>query len=299
MFQWGAQMNRIKKILKWIAVAVGSLLGLVVIALTIIFFYMEHRFDEVHEIPGTALVIPDDAASIAEGERLARIRGCNNGCHGDGASGGVFFEIPDGTRVVAPDLGRLAQTYSVADFERAIRHGVSQDGTSVIGIMPSSMLYNLNDGDLTRIIAYLRAQSPSETIHPSQRLGPAIRAMLMYFERTEDWDILAAAGIDHDAPRPDAFSEDPRQRGEYLASTSCSECHTRDLRGSADGTPSLAIVAAYSLENFHTLMRTGVPIGGRELDLMKDMGIKRFSHFTDPEVDDLYAYLQTLATTAE
>ena len=69
MFQWGAQMNRIKKILKWIAVAVGSLLGLVVIALTIIFFYMEHRFDEVHEIPETALVIPDDAASIAEGER--------------------------------------------------------------------------------------------------------------------------------------------------------------------------------------------------------------------------------------
>ncbi len=87
-------------------------------------------------------------------------------------------------------------------------------------------------------------------------------------------------------------------RGEYLARTICTECHADDLRGSpASDIPSLAIVAAYSRADFGRLMETGAPIGDRELDLMKMVSLNRFAWFTEAEVDDLHAYLQTLAVS--
>jgi len=51
----------------------------------------------------------------------------------------------------------------------------------------------------------------------------------------------------------------------------------------------------YSLEEFQTLMRTGVPKGGHELDLMAEVARGRFVHFTDEEVEALYRYLQARA----
>jgi hypothetical protein len=68
-----------------------------------------------------------------------------------------------------------------------------------------------------------------------------------------------------------------------------------DLRGSEAATaPNLALVVAYTLEDFKRLMREGVPIGDRELGLMKDVAIGRFSHFTDEEIEALHSYLVTL-----
>ena len=108
--------------------------------------------------------------------------------------------------------------------------------------------------------------------------------------------ILAAESINHDAPRLVWADDDPLAHGEYLAKTVCTECHASDLRGLASvGAPNLALVVAYSIDEFRELMQTGVPIGDRELDLMREVAIKRFSKFTDAELDDLYAYLQTLA----
>ena len=42
-------------------------------------------------------------------------------------------------------------------------------------------------------------------------------------------------------------------------------------------------------------MREGIGLGGRELGLMREVAIGRFAHFTEAEVDALYAYLRTLA----
>jgi cytochrome c553 len=83
--------------------------------------------------------------------------------------------------------------------------------------------------------------------------------------------------------------------GKYLAMTVCTECHGMDLRGSeAASAPNLALVVAYTLEDFTRLMREGVPIGDRELELMAEVAIGRFSHFTDAEIEALHAYLATL-----
>jgi len=79
-------------------------------------------------------------------------------------------------------------------------------------------------------------------------------------------------------------------RGAYLARTSCTECHGLDLRGS-DPAPDLRIAAAYSLEAFRGLMRSGKALGNRELPLMSSVARERFTHFTDRELRELYAFL--------
>lgn len=287
-----------RKLFKWVLRGLVGLLGLAIVTLAIIYVYMGYRFDTKYGIEVDPVDVPTAAERIAQGERSARLRGCMDGCHGKGTSGQVFFEVPDGTKIVAPDLGRLAAEYSVPELERVIRHGVRPNGTSVLAIMPSSMFYGLSDEDLADILAFLRSRQAGNEALPATYVGPVVRAMLLYFSNTLDWEILSAAGIDHTAPRLDPHSEDPLVRGEYLARTVCSECHAEDLRGvPGDNVPSLAIVAAYSRDDFGELLKTGQPVGGRELDLMKEVAQKRFSRFTSNEVDDLHAFLQTLAVT--
>jgi len=285
-----------KRIVRRILLVLAGILALAVIVLASVYVYFEVQLGITYAPPVATLEVPGDEASIAEGERLARTRGCMGGCHGKQTEGSIFFELPDGTRVVAPDLGRIADAYSIEELEHAMRHGVRPDGTSVIDIMPSSMLTGLTDSDIAAIIAFLQSRSPGSDELPSRRLGPIVRAMLMYFSWTQDWTILAAGGIDHDVSPPDSVPEEPLELGRYVAMTMCTECHGNDLRGRPDeGFPSLAIVAAYSLGDFSTLMRTGVPIGDRELDLMKEIALTRGAYLTDSEVESLHIFLQTLA----
>jgi len=74
-----------------------------------------------------------------------------------------------------------------------------------------------------------------------------------------------------------------------------------DLQGSteqlmdAPPRPTLRIVAAYSVEDFSTLMKTGKPIGDRELKLMGGVSRWRYSRLTDSEINAVYDYLAELA----
>ena len=94
------------------------------------------------------------------------------------------------------------------------------------------------------------------------------------------------------------------RRGEYLAMTSCTECHGFGLRGddpfvpAGQGAPDLAIVASYDKADFTRLMRTGKAAGNRELRLMSRVARGRFVHWTDAEVDDLYAFLSAMGQAA-
>jgi cytochrome c553 len=289
---------RMRTMLRWLGLAVGAVVGIALVGVAAIYVFIGSELDRTFDIPGTQVDVSRDEATIAEGARLARLRGCYGGCHGETVNGGVFFEVPDGTAVVAPDLGRVAREYSVEELERVIRHGVRPDGTSVIVPMPSAMFYHLSDDDLGAIIAFLKSQQPGDVPLPSKQVGPLGRLMFFYY-RNLIGTVLAAEQIDHDAPRLAPAQTDPSSHGRYLATTICTECHGDDLRGGADDfSPSLAIVAAYSLDDFRKLMRTGEPLGGRELDLMARVALSRFAHFSDSEISDLHAYLATLASTA-
>lgn len=266
-------------------------------ATAFIYLATEPLIRKIHEVPGRSIQIPTDPGSIAEGKRLATIRGCFDGCHGPGIEGGEFLDIPWITRLVAPNLTQIAASHTDAELEKVIRHGVRKNGKSVWG-MPSSMFYHLSDEDLGRIIAFLRSVPVSEGPETEVWIGPLWRLELARWRlgMLDDLYLPLAEEIGRDAPWIKGDIEPAeRNRGRYLAVTVCSECHGMRLRGDVEGsTPNLAIVAAYSEVDFFRLMRTATPLGGRQLGLMGMVARKRFAHLTDDEIRALYSYLHAM-----
>jgi cytochrome c553 len=290
---------RFKAILKWFFIGLGAILGVALLGVLIVYILIGiDRGRTFEDVEGTSVHIPNDEASITEGARLARLRGCNGGCHGETINGAIFFDVPDGTRVVAPNLSLTARNYSTAELERMIRHGIRPDDTSVLVAMPSTMFYNLSDSDLGKIIAFLKSQDANDEQLPGTKVGPLARLFFFYYKQMLG-SIMAAELIDHSAKRIDPATYEGAASGHYLSMTICTECHGDNLRGSPDGwTPTLALVAGYSIEDFRKLMREGIPTGDRELDVMAKVALSRFTNLSDAEIDNLHAYLQTLASTA-
>lgn len=288
----------LKTLFKWLGILLGAVLGIALLAAIVINLIIAFELDRTFDIPGKTIEVPTSEEAITEGARLAKLRGCNGGCHGDGSTGRVFFEMPGGSRVVAPNIVWAAQNYPIKDFERVVRHGIRPDGSSLLIAMPSAMLSHLSDEDLGAITAFLRSRDPGDNELETSHHNAIGRLMLFYF-RQRQGSILAADVIDHDAKRLDPDSEIQVERGQYLALTVCSECHGDDLRGSPEyGVTDLVVVKAYNPEQFSSLMREGKALGDRELGLMADVAESRFAFFTDNEIVDLHAFLQTLADAA-
>lgn len=287
-----------RKVVRYAVRGALGLLLLLLLAVGVVGFAGGRPFVERHEAPAHEIVVPADPAAIAEGERLTKIWGCV-GCHERDAGGGVLFESPLGDRLVAPNLTRVVRDYDPAMLERAIRHGVKPDGSSMI-VMPSSMFAHASDEDLGRVIAYLRSLPPVPDSLPGNRMSLLAR----FFALVGDLQLEAAA-IDHDAPHgvsPDSLHagstrDDTLALGRYLARTTCPECHQADLRGSdsPDGPPDLRIAAAYPPDRFRRLMREGIALDGEERGLMTVIARGRTVHLTDDELAALHAYLSTLA----
>jgi len=280
-----------KTVLKWLGRGVLAVFLMLLVAAGVVYALSERIVGRTYDVPAEPIAIPTDSAAIAEGERLARTRGCYNGCHGEAAEGGLFIEDRLLGSIDAPDLTRAVRALTDEQLVRVIRHGVRADGSSVF-VMPSADFYHLSDEDLGAIVAFLRSLPPTDGPETSVRLGPLGRLLFVMGEFQP-----AAAVIEHDAPRVDpGDGSDPLLVGEYLARTTCAECHGRNFEGNPgppEATPNLRITAAYTPEQFRTLMRSGEPLDGRDLRLMDDMSVKRFSYFTDAEVDGLYAFLAT------
>jgi len=233
--------------------------------------------------------ISSDSETIDKGRHLARTRGCF-GCHGQKLEGRVHQWEWVGL-AVAPNLAQYAKENSASTIEAAVRHGVDRQGRALWS-MPAYNYRHLVDDDMAALIAFLRSAEVISKSLPRPRLGFRTR-----------WAIATGAE-DHMAEwvssvPPLLAAGNPTQiRGEYLAMTTCNECHGLDLRGSIEPdftTPDLAIVAAYSKTEFQSLMRTGIGVGDRiNLGLMTVVAKDRFAHFTEQEISDLYEFLRKL-----
>lgn len=237
--------------------------------------------------------IPTDAAALARGERLTLTRGCR-GCHGEHLQGELMWGV-----AVAPNLPALARDEDAAAFERALRHGVGHDGRALYS-MPSYNFVHLRDQDVADLYAYLRQAPVAHAELPRPHLPFAIR-----YEIAMGRDAAMPQWLGRVPPLTRQHDPDPRiARGEYLAMTSCNECHGFGLRadtpwGPEEGAaPDLTIVGSYPEADFRRLMHDGVAIGDRELPMMSGVARGRFSHLTDEEVGDLYAFLQDFSARA-
>jgi len=278
-----------RRLLQWTGIALGVLVGLLVVAYAILYVRSERVIQRAYAIPQVSISIPADPESIAEGKRLAIVRGCFNGCHGKEAQGAVMFDEPMVARIVAPNLTAAARKYGDAELVNIIRNGVRPDGRSMV-IMPSEVFVELNDADLGRIIAFLKNLPPAPGPSADVSLGPGGRAGLGIGKFNTAAGLIAEA-----VPPPDATNEQASY-GRYLARTACAGCHGTNLRGMSapDPSPDLRVVAAYSAEAFAELIRTGVPLGGRKLRMMREVARDNLSSLTDAEIAALYTYLHAL-----
>ena len=283
-----------KRLLRWIGIALGSVAGLMVIAYAVVYVLSERVLRRTYEVPPIALSVPTDPASIIEGQRLATVRGCFTGCHGKRAAGAVMFDQPMIARVVAPNLTAAAHKYSDAEVAAIIRNGVRPGGLSLV-IMPSEAFAELTDSDLGRIIAFLKSLPQVEGPGPDVSLGPLGRIGLAIGKFK-----TAAPQIAEAVPPPEANNEEAVY-GRYLARTICAQCHGTNLGGTSNPdftSPNLRVVAAYSPEAFVQLLRTGIGLGGRNLGEMSAWARVNLSQLTDPEIGALYSYLHALPVAA-
>lgn len=278
-------MNRV---LRWLRFGLLSVLILLLVAVAVVYILAEIKLRHRYAVPSDPIAVPTDSSSIAEGLRLARLRGCAGGCHGDNIEGGMFIDEWFLAHLPAPDLTTAVRDYSDAELAGIIRHGVRPNGRSVVG-MPSEMFRPLTDADLGRILAYLRSvpatsgQARGISVGPMGRLGLVAG---MYHPAADE--VRRAEQLASSFPS----DGDSLAAGAYLARTVCTECHGIDLKGGPGGSPpDLRIVAGYSPGAFNYLMRTGKALGERELKLMGEVARKRFVYFTDGEIGNLYRYL--------
>ncbi|MEO5500282.1 MAG: cytochrome c [Ginsengibacter sp.] len=269
-----------------------SIISIVALAVVIIYAWSTLIIDKTYNLPLAEIQIPSDSASITEGKRLMQIAHCSD-CHGEHLTGTVFAKIDHVGVIIAPNLTKVIPTYSNAELERVIRHGVKKNGHSVY-IMPAFMYYQMKTESIGKIIAYLRTlHSEPDTLKGAKTNFEFLGRLALIQKKF----IPIANIVEHNSPKKyDHFDTTQVSFGKYLAMTSCTSCHGQDLKGVEGLGPNLIIADAYKKEDFFNLIRTGVALGGRKLDLMTKVTTNNLCHLNDHEIDCIYAYLKTKPT---
>ncbi len=309
-------MKIVLQILKWLGIALGSLLVIVVI---LVFARRNRTFDA----PYPNIKASTDSAVIARGKYLAFGPAHCGGCHcgmADTAAmirgeivdlkGGRDFILPFGVvraRNITNDketgIGRLSD----GEIARTLRYGVGSDGRAIFDFMN---FYDASDEDLTAIISYLRSTTPvknSVANHEFNFIGDAVKAFVIKPMGSET-ATRSAANI------PDTTAK----YGEYLANNvaNCRGCHTdRDLKTGAyvgeyysggfmmpsETDPKVMYVSRnltpdketghlvnWNFEQFYTRFHTGPQTDGSSMPWMM------FKQMSENDLKAIWNYLHTL-----
>jgi mono/diheme cytochrome c family protein len=295
---FGLRTSRASRLRRKIVAGLAFLLALgclgvaVLIVRGLLLFYDRHA-------PVPALQVALNPARIARGQEIADTF-CA-ACHGQGGalSGGrdLGKELPLRIgRLVAPNLtpaGPIAE-WSDGELFRAIRNGVDAEGRWLM-MMSLTNVSRLADEDVKSVIAYLRSLAPAgtPTQMPPDQLNPLGAAMLGAGLLPRGHAVSAATILAPERGANVAW-------GQYLLSyQDCNACHGADLHGGVKGQfapigPDLALVSAWSLQDFIATMRTGIDPGGHQIQ--EPMPWRILAKMRD---DDLEALFQALTHLPE
>ncbi len=290
-----------RKLMKWIGIIVGVVVGLLVVAFVGVTVASNARINKTYDIAVAPVSVPTDAEAVALGEHLSVIRGCSD-CHYANFGGGVFLDDPALGTLYATNLtsgqGGLGEAYSAEDWTRATRHGVGPDGKPLLW-MPAHEFYVLSDEDMGALIAYFETVPAVDNELPDSSIAPMGRALFL----AGQIDLLPAELVDHEAPRPQAPAIGVTvEYGAYLAS-SCVGCHGADYAGGPipgappDWLPAANLtpggnMADWSEDDFLSAFRTGIKPSGEQFDV--NMPYKSVGQMTDDELKAMWLYLQSL-----
>jgi len=188
--------------------------------------------------PALAPIVPPAAGSftpelVAKGEALAGggyCAACHTAKGGERFAGGYAMATPFGviySTNITPDPQTGIGTWSEAAFTRAVREGVSRDGSHLLPVFSFDHFTKLSDDDVRALYAYFMTRAPVQA--PARPSGIPFPFNIRYLQA--GWKLLFF--------RPGRFEPDAEKsaewnRGAYLALglSHCGACHTpRNLLG--------------------------------------------------------------------
>ena len=292
------------RIVRWIGIGIGSLAALLLVAAVAVYALSSARLNQTVVVPEETIAIPSDPASIERGRHLATSIGQCVDCHGDNLAGREFLNAPGIGRFNSANLtggqGGAGQTFSDADWVRALRHGVGKDGKPLL-IMPAQGFNSLSAEDLGALIAYVKSVPAVDNVPPASDVQILGRALFVLGQI----QALAAETIDHAAPITPAVQPGvTKEYGQYLVRVGgCADCHGPNLSSgpmtgappdvppAANITPGGEIVG-WTEQQFIETIRTGVNPAGKPLNPF--MPYKYLGQLSDDELKAMFVYLRSL-----
>ena len=266
-----------------------------------------------------------DAALVEKGRYLARASDCA-ACHtapgGAPFSGGLAIHSPLGaiySTNITPDPDTGIGRYSLNDFDRAVRHGINRENTTLYPAMPYPSYARIADEDVVALYAYfMQGVTPVRVANRSNEIPwpLSMRWPLAI------WRKSFAPGVSEPAFDASRYPDPVVARGAYLVQGPghCGACHTPravtlqeralDETGNAylaggpiiDGWLAVALrgdpaagLGRWTVDDIVSTLRsarnpTHAVIGGP----MNDAVVHGTQYLTDADLHAMAAYLKTL-----
>jgi alcohol dehydrogenase (quinone), cytochrome c subunit len=266
-----------------------------------------------------------DAAMVEKGRYLATAGDCG-ACHtvagGQPFAGGLAMVSPIGiiySSNITPDPDAGIGEYSLNDFDRALRHGISRSGKTLYPAMPYPSYARLRDEDVLALYLYfMHGVAP---VHAANR-ATEIRWPLSMRWPLAIWRKLFAPDPDRLAFTAIHYSDPAVARGAYLVQGlgHCGSCHTPraltlrekaldesgpdylaggqvidgwstvNLRGNAaDG------LGGWATQDLADLLKNGHNLSHAVIgSAMSDVVVHSTQYLRDEDLDAIAAYLKSL-----
>jgi mono/diheme cytochrome c family protein len=281
--------------LRWTGRILAGFVLLVLLAVAAVYTISSRDINRTYDFPDSSVRGATDSASLARGRHLVEAIGKCAECHAPDLGGKVVVDAAPMGRLSGPNLttgnGGLG-TYTDADFERALRHGVGRGGRPLI-FMPSEAFAPLSDADLAAIIGYIRTAPPVDRQMPAARVGPVARALYL----GGNFPLLPVTLIDHTANRAVPPAGATKEYGEYLATIGgCRSCHGLALAGDANpDAPDITVgrIGSWTEQDFFRSLRQGTRPDGSVIDPEK-MPWVRSGQMTDEEIRAMWMYVRSV-----
>lgn len=268
---------------------------------------------------------------IDRGRYMARAADCI-ACHtapgGSPFAGGLPMHTPIGTIYttnITPDTTTGIGEYSLHDFDRAVRHGMAPDGSTLYPAMPYPSYAKLTDEDTRALYAYfmkdvapVKAQNQASGItwplsmrwplalwrkafSPSSPDVPVGEDLARYPDPVIARGAYLVQGAGHcgscHTPRASTLQEVALDDSNpmYLSGGQIIDgWHTSNLRGNqADG------LGRWSVEDLVATLKTGRnPHAAVVGQPMQDVVVHSMQHLTDADLTAIAKYLKTLSPAA-
>ncbi|WP_036661765.1 cytochrome c [Pandoraea sp. SD6-2] len=275
-------------------------------------------------LPGLARAA--DPAPLRRGEYLAVAGNCV-ACHtakgGRPFAGGLGMPVPMlgtiYTSNVTPDPDTGIGNWTFEDFERAVRHGVSKDGSNLYPAMPYVSYAKINDDDVRALYTYfMHVVEPVKQVR--RRSEIPVLLSIRWPLKIWNWLFLTDGAYE---PKPALSAE--WNRGAYLVQglAHCGTCHTPrgiamqekslDETGSSflagsvlagwDGynitSDSNAGIGGWTRQQLVQYLRTGsVPGLAQAAGPMAEAIEHSFSRMTEADIGAISTYIHTVSAVA-